>query len=121
TNRRPAVSSAPWPAAVDDAAFHGPAGEFVLRTEPHTEADPMALLMQFLVAFGVAAGRHAYWPIEASRHYPNEFVVLVGASGKGRKGSAWDHIEALFAAAAPDFIAHALVSGLSSGEGLISQ
>jgi hypothetical protein len=48
-----------WAAAPAEAAFHGPAGEFVIRTEPHTEADPMALLVQFLVAFGVAAGRHA--------------------------------------------------------------
>ena len=115
------MSSVSWPTAVDEAAFHGPAGEFVLRTEPHTEADPMALLMQFIVAFGVAAGRNAYWPIEASRHYPNEFVVLVGASGKGRKGSSWDHIEAVLNDAAADFVAGALVSGLSSGEGLISQ
>lgn len=27
----------------------------------------MALLMQFLVAFGTLAGRHGFWPIEASR------------------------------------------------------
>jgi hypothetical protein len=44
-----------WP-TIDEAAFHGPAGEFVLWTEPHTEADPVALLVQFLVCFGVAAG-----------------------------------------------------------------
>lgn len=81
----------------------------------------MALLIQFLVAFGVAAGRHAYWPIEASRHHPNEFAVLVGPSGKGRKGSAWDHVEAVLAAAEPAFAADGLVTGLSSGEGLIAQ
>jgi hypothetical protein len=110
-----------WPAAPSEAAFHGPAGEFVIRTEPHTEADPMALLIQFLVAFGVAAGRRAHWPIEASRHHPNEFAVLVGPSSKGRKGSAWDHVETIIAAADPDFAAGGLVSGLSSGEGLIAQ
>ena len=110
-----------WPAAPADAAFHGPAGEFVIRTEPHTEADPMALLAQFLVAFGVAAGRAAHWPIEASCHYPNEFVVLVGPSSKGRKGSAWDHVQAALAQADPGFIDGGLVSGLSSGEGLIAQ
>ncbi len=73
-----------WPAAPAESAFHGPAGEFVICTEPHTEADPMALLIQFLVAFGVAAGRRAHWPIEASRHHPNEFAVLVGPSSKAR-------------------------------------
>ncbi len=110
-----------WPAAPSEAAFHGPAGEFVIRTEPHTEADPMALLVQFLVAFGVTAGRRAHWPIEASRHHPNEFAVLVGPSSKGRKGSAWDHVEAIIAAADPAFAGDGLVSGLSSGEGLIAQ
>jgi hypothetical protein len=33
-----------WPAPVAEPALHGPAGEFVLRTEPHSEAHPMALL-----------------------------------------------------------------------------
>jgi hypothetical protein len=110
-----------WPAAPCEAAFHGPAGEFVIRTEPHTEADPMALLIQFLVAFGIAAGRRAHWPIEASRHHPNEFAVLVGPSSKGRKGSAWDHVEAVLADVDPAFAGDGLVSGLSSGEGLIAQ
>jgi hypothetical protein len=110
-----------WPAALDEHALHGPAGEFVQLVEPHTEADAIALLIQFLVSFGVAAGRHAHLRIEASRHYPNEFCVLVGASGKGRKGSSWDHVEALLAATDPAFVSGRLVSGLSSGEGLIAE
>ena len=77
----------------------------------------MALLIQFLVAFGVAAGRRAYWPIEASRHYPNEFAVLVGPSSKGRKGSAWDHVEAILADVDPAIAGDALMSGLELGRG----
>jgi hypothetical protein len=80
-----------WPTPVDHAALHGPAGEFVVLTEPHTESDPMALLAQFLVWFGTAIGRTAHYAVEASRHFGNEFVVLVGPSSKGRKGSSWDH------------------------------
>ena len=110
-----------WPAPITAHALHGPAGEFVRLVEPHTEADPIALLIQLLVAFGVAAGRHAHLRIEASRHYPNEFCVLVGASGKGRKGSSWDHVEHLLSPADPDFTSGRLVSGLSSGEGLIAE
>jgi hypothetical protein len=87
-----------WPEPIAESALHGPAGEFVQLIEPHTEADPIALLVQFLTSFGVAAGRHAHLRIEASLHYPNEFCVLVGASGKGRKGSSWDHVEALLGA-----------------------
>lgn len=77
-----------FPAAVDEAALHGPAGEFVLATEPHSEAHPMALLAQFLVAFGTACGRGGHYQVEADHHYPNQFCVLVGPSAKGRKGSS---------------------------------
>ena len=110
-----------FPAAVDEAALHGPAGGFVLRTGPHSEAHPMALLAQFLVAFGCACGRGAHYQVEADRHYPNQFCILVGPSSKGRKGSSWGHIRRLLANADPAFIERCLVGGLSSGEGLISQ
>ena len=46
-----------------------PAGEFVTRT-PHTESDPTALLAQFLVAFGAAAGRDVHYAVEVNRHHP---------------------------------------------------
>jgi hypothetical protein len=102
-----------WP-TIAEAAFHGPAGEFVLRTEPHSEAHPMALLSQFLVAFGCACGRGAYYQVEADHHYTNEFVVLVGPTATGRKGSSWGHVRRLLADADPAF-ASCLVGGLSSG------
>jgi len=108
-----------WPKAPAGAALHGPAGEFVQRTAPHTEADPMALLAQFLVAFGAAAGRHVHYAVEATRHHLNEFVILVGPSGKGRKGSSWDHVDALLTEVDRDFSERCVSSGLSSGEGLI--
>ncbi|MGP0050028.1 MAG: hypothetical protein ACLPZR_14430 [Solirubrobacteraceae bacterium] len=108
-----------WPTPPRHAALHGPAGEFVQRTAPHTEADPMALLAQFLVAFGAAAGRNVHYAVEATTHCLNEFVILVGPSGKGRKGSAWDHVDALLAAVDTAFAERCVASGLSSGEGLI--
>jgi hypothetical protein len=108
-----------WPAPPRDAALHGPAGEFVCRTAPHTESDPMALLVQFLVAFGAAAGRNVHYQVEATRHSLNEFAILVGPSGKGRKGSAWDHVEALLGELDREFAECCVSSGLSSGEGLI--
>ena len=92
----------------------------MLRTEPHTEADPIALLMQFLVAFGFACGRDGHTrsrPTATTR----TSLRAGGASWRGRKGSGWDHVETVLAAADPDFIAGRLVSGLSSGEGLIAE
>jgi hypothetical protein len=110
-----------WPPAIGDAALHGPAGEFVRRSEPHSEAHPVALLAQFLVGFGTACGRGAHYQVEADSHYPNEFCVLVGPSAKGRKGSSWGHVRRVLAEADPGFVTGCLASGLSSGEGLIAQ
>ena len=109
-----------WP-SIDERAFHGPAGEFVRATQPHSEAHVMALLAQFLVAFGTACGRGAHYQVEADRHYPNEFCVLVGPTARGRKGSSWGHVRRLLAEADPSFAERCLGSGLSSGEGLIAQ
>jgi hypothetical protein len=108
-----------WPAPARDAAFHGVAGEFVTHTAPHTESDPMALLIQFLVSFGAAAGRNVHYPVEATHHHLNEYAILIGPSGKGRKGSAWDHVEALIREIDHGFAKQCISSGLASGEGLI--
>jgi hypothetical protein len=108
-----------WPAPPRDAALHGVAGEFVTRTAPHTESDPMALLIQFPVSFGAAAGRDVHYPVEATRHHLNEYAILIGPSGKGRKGSAWDHVEALVSETDSGFAERCISSGLASGEGLI--
>jgi hypothetical protein len=80
----------------------------------------MALLVQFLVAVGCACGRGAHYQVEADRHYPNEFCVLVGPTARGRKGSSWGHVRRLLEDADPAF-ARCLVGGMSSGEGLIAQ
>ena len=102
-------------------AFHGLVGEFVRALSPHTEADPAALLVQTLVAFGAAVGRGPHLILDGSRHQPNEYAVIVGASGKGRKGTSWARIKSVFDFADPEFAMHRIKTGLSSGEGLIFQ
>src|SRR5947208_2889013 len=74
-----------YPQPMDTSAFHGLAGEIVRRIEPHTEADPAALLFQLLAGFGNVVGRNAYMEADGARHYLNLFGVLVGQSSKGRK------------------------------------
>lgn len=51
----PSYDGAPWPAPLNDDAFHGLAGDVIRRIEPYTESDPAALLVQFLIAFGKAS------------------------------------------------------------------
>lgn len=108
-----------WPKPLEPEAYHGLAGRIVQTLEPHTEADSAALLVQFLAAYGNAVGRNSYYPVEADRHYLNIFVVLVGDSSRGRKGTSWGYIRNLFALVDPDWKNNCIKSGLSSGEGLI--
>jgi len=107
-----------WPAPPVPTVYHELLGEIVGRIAPHTEADPVAILTQLLVAFGAAAGRGAWFTVEATRHHPNEFMLLVGDSAKARKGSSWDHVQRLLAQVDAS-IGQRTLTGLSSGEGLI--
>ncbi len=115
-----AAPVASWPELAPEALY-GLAGDIVRAIEPHTEADPVALLGQFLVAFGNVVGRGPHFMAEADRHGLNLFLVLVGISAKGRKGTSWGHIRRLFETVVPDWARACLASGLSSGEGLIWQ
>lgn len=107
------------PDRLADAAFHGLAGEIVKKIEPHTEADPAALLIHFLVSFGNIIERKAHFYAGGQRHYANLFAALVGNSAKGRKGTASANINFVFGQVTPDWLNERQQSGMSSGEGLI--
>jgi hypothetical protein len=109
----------PWPAPPGEEAFHGLAGDIVRAIEPVSEADPTALLVQVLVAFGNVIGRAAHFTVEADRHHGNEFAVLVGRTSKARKGTSWGHISRLFREAEEQWAAECVQTGASSGEGII--
>lgn len=108
-----------WPSPLDGVAYYGLAGDIVRAIGPHTEADSVALLVQLLTAFGNVVGRGPTYTVDGSVHHMNLFVVLMGQTSKGRKGTSWSHILNVFDAASPDWARDHIVSGLSSGEGLI--
>lgn len=112
-------SKAPWP-VIDAAALHGLAGEIVRTFEPHTESDPIAILVQVLVAFGNLVGPSPHYLVERDKHRANLFAVLVGASAKGRKGTSAGWVQELAKAADEFWDADRCASGLSSGEGVIN-
>ncbi|HEX4796176.1 MAG TPA: hypothetical protein VH370_20470 [Humisphaera sp.] len=114
------TSEKEWPELHVDA-LHGLPGAFVVQTEPHTEADPAAVLIQLLASFGSAAGRNAYFVAGGSRHYPNLYATLVCRTSKGRKGTSWAVAKHPFERIDPDWLNNCVNSGLSSGEGLIWQ
>jgi hypothetical protein len=102
-------------------ALHGLAGEFIKTIEPYTEADPVAVLITFLVSFGNVIGRFAHFTVEETRHYLNLFAVLVGITSKGRKGLSGSTAGHIFERVDEDWSKHRKKSGLSSGEGLINE
>ena len=114
---RPAAPERLWP-TLDEAALHGLAGEVVRTIAPHTEGDPVALLVNFLVMFGSATGRSPHARVGAARHHTNLNAVHVGETARARKGTAHSETQRVMALADPDWNAR-VQGGLSSGEGLI--
>jgi hypothetical protein len=108
-----------WPEPLDEAAFHGVAGDLVRAIEPHSESDPAALLLQFLVGWGSLAGRGPYILTEDDRHHTNLYTVIVGTTSKGRKGTSWGRIRAVLETVDEHWVKNCPVSGLGSGEALI--
>lgn len=109
----------PFP-EIDPAAYRGVFGEMVELISPHTEADPVAILLSAITAFGNAYGRRGWVDVSGSRHHGNLFVGIVGDTARARKGTSWAPIENIFSAADPDWAHKRIDSGLSSGEGLIN-
>lgn len=107
-----------WPEPPGDAAFSGVAGHVVDTIQPHTEADRVALLANFLVAFGSALGTGPHFLVGATRHYAREYVALVGKTSKARKGDSWPPVYEVMRTAEASW-SDRVLGGLSTGEGLI--
>jgi hypothetical protein len=114
----PSRSASEWPSR-PEAALHGLAGLVVRTIAPHTEADPAAILLQFLVAFGNLVGPVPHCMVESTRHGLNLFVVLVGESSKARKGTSWRQICRLFSEVDDLWVARRVTAARLTADGLI--
>ena len=114
----------PWP-ELGPAAYHGWAGKLARDTAPYTEADPASVLITSLATAGaylVDGHSHAGFPhvwIGDTEHPPRVFPVLVGDTATGRKGTAQAICRRVLAIADAGFLNGNVVSGLTSGSGLI--
>ncbi len=115
----PRIPKIEYPPPLDEAAYYGLGGEIVRVIEPHSEADPSALFLNLLTAFGNVIGSGAYFMVGAEKHFFKVFTVLVGETSKGRKGTSWQPIFKLFEEVDPEWAGGRIQTGLSSGEGLI--
>jgi hypothetical protein len=110
-----------WPTIDEAAAFYGLAGNVVRTISPHSEADKVAILIQFLAVAGNIFGRKCFYQVESDRHYPNLFAVLVGQSSKARKGTSMSRVCAVAKVADHPWFEDRRKGGLSSGEGFINE
>jgi hypothetical protein len=114
----PRPSTPPSP-ALAVPALQGIAGRVVCSLTPHTEADPAAVLLQFLAAFGNLVGPAPHCRVGATRHGLNLFVVLVGESSKARKGTSWRQISSLLAEADPFWSARRVTTARPTPSGIL--
>jgi hypothetical protein len=114
----PATQSTAMP-TIDPVAYSGLAGEVVRAIAPTSEADPVAILITFLIMFGNACGREPSFSIGDTRHGTNINAVLVGETSRSRKGTSADGPRRLMTRADPEWAMERIQGGLSTGEGLI--
>jgi hypothetical protein len=101
--------------------MYGLAGDIVRTIEPHSEADPVALLLQILVLTGNVIGANPYYAVEGDRHHANLFAVMVGPTSKARKGTAAGRVRSVVKLEDEVWNDARVKGGLSSGEGLINE
>lgn len=107
-----------WPEPLEEAAFHGALGQAVRVMAPQSEADPAALLINMLAAFGAEVGPKPHMLVGRDKHPPRLFAVIVGETAKARKGHSWGFVHHVFSRLDPTFKLR-VTDGLASGEGLI--
>jgi hypothetical protein len=101
-----------------DAAFHGPAGEYVKGIEESTEADRHGMLLQLLAGAGNIIGRGPGIMADGAFHPPILWVVVIGATSRARKGTSWARMREPLSEIDRDWAEERIDGGLSSGEGV---
>jgi hypothetical protein len=120
----PSSAFAPEPSApplptLPKPALDGLAGLVLRSLAPNTEADPAAILLQFLAAFGNLVGPGPHCIVGNTRHGLNLFVVLVGESSKARKGTSWRQIAGLFSQVDPLWTSRRISTARPTANGLV--
>jgi hypothetical protein len=110
-----------WPKPLAEEAYYGAVGAYTKLVEPHTEADPVAVLTQTLCAIGNVVGRSQVFKVDGALHRVNLFLLVIGNTSKGRKGTSYGYTESIMERVSPEWAKNCNASGCSSGEGLIER
>jgi hypothetical protein len=131
--KKPATEAAKaWPSPMADVAYYGVLGDIAKGIEPYIETDSAALLVNLLVASGIAMGRGPYVQVGAKRHYAVLNAVTVGETADNKSdaktpimemtGQAYGaSVDAGMDVAYGELAPPTLPGGLSTGEGLLWQ
>ncbi|MFY9588661.1 MAG: DnaB-like helicase N-terminal domain-containing protein [Actinomycetota bacterium] len=110
----------PWP-IMRPEAYDGLAGEVVAALSSETEADETGLLVTFLCQFGCMVGAGPHITLSGRQHPAKLFAVLIGDTGRSRKGAADSMISWLMRQVDPDFVMDRHETMPNSGEALVHQ
>ena len=106
----------------DPACLYGLIGDIARAGSADTEANPFAIAASALAYFGVAVGRGPYMPIGDDWNHARLFIVHVGRSSRGRKGTSKKLVISRIAKAVrelqEDLVPQIHTGGLSTREGL---
>jgi hypothetical protein len=117
---KPSSTGRPWP-VLDPAAMQGLAGRVVQTIEPHTEADPAAMLFTLYAAAGAMTGRKPHILTGGVEHGARVWPMVIGRTAGGMKGTSWAEVRRVLKHADETFCHDRVMGGLSSAEGLINQ
>jgi hypothetical protein len=107
------------PPTLEEAAYHGPVGEYLRLIEGQSEAHPAAVGITLLTELGCLIGRRAVIVIGEHFHHCNLFVLIPGRTSTGAKGVADRTAEVLMGQVEPRFGVRHAIGGFGSGEALI--
>jgi len=108
-----------WPAPLASPAYYGVLGDIASKQADVSEADFAAILFSLLVAVGNVIGRSPGFRVEADAHHTNLNALIVGPTAGGRKGVGLGRAREVIQHIDPVWAKTRILSGLSSGEGLI--
>src|SRR5262245_13506482 len=83
TNGNASADDPNWPKLDKSRAFHGLAGKLTSASYDYTEADHVAVLVNYLTGFGNMVGSRPHFTVEYTEHALRLFTLLCGKTAKG--------------------------------------
>jgi Bifunctional DNA primase/polymerase, N-terminal/Protein of unknown function (DUF3987) len=105
----------------DEGVLYGPVGEVATKMAQYNESHIAAIYLNLLVSLGNLFGRHAYFNVNRTEHFLNEFLACVGDSSTARKGTGGDEVNDFLNKISAEWLRSRNVGGFGSPQGIIHQ